>query len=81
LPKNIETDPNAPILRVVRHIVIHVIYLALSVALYFLMAALGYDLKIHIYFLVVLLAPVVVWIAVLILRKLQAPGRRRGEEQ
>lgn len=73
-------DPNAPFIRVVRHIVLHVLYLALSVAIYFGMAELGFDVAIHIYFVVVLLIPLVVWLATLARRRLSrgAGGRTQG---
>ena len=69
-------NPNAPIYRVVRDIALHVAYLALSVAFYFAMDGLGVDVAIHVYFLVVLLIPLVFWLAVVARRKL---SRRAGE--
>jgi len=75
LPNNAGTDPNAPIYRVVRDIVIHVVYLALSVALYFAMAESGVAVAIPVYFLVVVLIPCAFWLAIIARRRL---ARRAG---
>lgn len=71
------SDPHAPIRRIVRDIVIHVAYLALSVAVFFVVRGLGFDVKIHIYFVVVLLVPAAVWLVVLARRK--RVGRESGD--